>query len=397
MEIQQIFSKISADEIARLTSNLVRFDTTNPPGNEHTAVEYIAHYLKPYGFELTFLEHEPQRATLLARLKGKSQRGAVVFNGHVDVVPVGAGTWQHPPFEGVIEQGKVWGRGSADMKGGVAAMMVAAKAIAQAQLPLEGDLILTATAGEEVNMLGARSLAQLPEAQHWQAVIISEPTSNQLGLAERGVFWPEITTYGKTAHGSTPELGINAVMMMVKLLSELEKLEIPFQPHPVLGNFTRSVNTIQGGVKVNVVPDQCSVMVDMRTLPGQDHAQLLGLLENFLAQLEKQIPAFKASIRLTYELPPAETPLNAPAVQRFLSAAKNHAGVEIPIIKVPFATEAAILVPALHVPTLIIGPGDPALAHQPNEYVEIEAMQRAACLYTAAAIEMLSPENPPAT
>ncbi|RCK77036.1 MAG: Acetylornithine deacetylase [Anaerolineae bacterium] len=389
MDIQGIFSKISADEIARLTSDLVRFDTTNPPGNERSAVEYIAEYLKPFGYECHLIEHEANRATLLARLKGTGKCGAVVFNGHVDVVPVGAGNWEYPPFEGSIEQGKVWGRGSADMKGGVAAMLAAAKAIAQADLNLRGDLILTATAGEEVNMMGAHSLAALPEARNWQAVIISEPTSNQLGLAERGVFWPEITTYGKTAHGSTPELGINAVMMMVKVLSELEKLEIPFQPHPVLGNFTRSVNTIQGGVKVNVVPDQCSVMVDMRTLPGQDHRQLLHQLEAFLARLEAEIPGLKASIRLTYELPPAETAADSPAVQTFLAAAREFAGLDIPIVKVPFATEAAVFVPALKVPTLILGPGDPALAHQPNEFIEIQAMEIAARLYVAAAVKML--------
>lgn len=389
MDLQDIFTKISATEIAQITSDLVRFDTTNPPGNERQAVEYLAGILKPLGFECQLIEHDPQRATLCAALKGSGERGALVLNGHVDVVPVGAGSWQHPPFAGVIENGKVWGRGSADMKGGVAAMIGAAKALAQAHLPLKGDLILAATAGEEVNMMGARSLAALPAAKHWQAVIISEPTSNQLGLAERGVFWPEITTYGKTAHGSTPELGINAVMMMVKLLSEFEKLEIPFQPHPVLGNFTRSVNTIQGGVKVNVVPDQCSVMVDMRTLPGQDHAELLRLLEAFLARLESQIPNLKASIRLTYELPPAETSQDAEPVQKFLMAAKNSCAMDTPIVKVPFATEAAVFVPTLGVPTLILGPGDPALAHQPNEFVEIAAMEQAAKLYAAAAVEML--------
>lgn len=389
MDLQGIFAKIAADEIAQWTRTLVRFDTTNPPGNERQAVEFIADILKADGFECQFIEHEPQRATLCARLKGSGERGALVFNGHVDVVPVGAGEWQHPPFEGVIEGGKVWGRGSADMKGGVAAMIAAAKAIAQANLPLKGDLILAATAGEEVNMMGARALTTLPDAANWQAVIISEPTSNKLGLAERGVFWPELTTYGKTAHGSTPELGINAVMMMVKVLSEFEKLEIPFQPHPVLGNFTCSVNTIQGGVKVNVVPDQCSVMIDMRTLPGQDHTELLRRLETFLTDLESRIADLKASIRLTYDLPPAETPESAPAVQQFLAAAKSHCGMEISSVKVPFATEAAIFVPTLNVPTLILGPGDAALAHQPNEFVEISEMEKAAKIYTAAAVEML--------
>ncbi|MCX8060959.1 MAG: M20 family metallopeptidase [Anaerolineales bacterium] len=389
MRLHDIFANITANDIARITSDLVCFDTTNPPGNERHAVEYIAELLKPQGYECRFIEHEPRRATLYACLKGSGERGALVLNGHVDVVPVGAGGWQHPPFAGVIEDGKVWGRGSADMKGGVAAMVVAAKAIAQANLPLRGDLVLAATAGEEVDMIGAKSLSSLPDAPTWQAVIISEPTSNRLGLAERGVFWTEITTYGKTAHGSTPELGINAVMMMVKLLSEFEKLEIPFQPHSVLGNFTRSVNTIQGGVKVNVVPDQCSAMIDMRTLPSQNHIELLRLLESFLTRMETEFPDLKAAIRVVHDLPSAETPYGSEAVQKFLAAAKTYCGMDITLVKVPFATEAAIFVPTLSVPTMIFGPGDPALAHQPDEFIEITEMEKAAKIYAAAAVEML--------
>jgi len=275
------------------------------------------------------------------------------------------------------------------MKGGVAAMVAAAKAVAQSKVPLKGDLIFTATAGEEVDMIGASSLLSLPDAQNWQAVMISEPTANRLGLAERGVLWLEISTHGKTAHGSTPELGLNAVMMMVRVLSEFEKLVFPFQPHPLLGPFTRSVNTIQGGVKVNVVPDRCSVMIDMRTLPGQDHNELVRLLEDFLARLEGETVGLKTSLRVVHDLPPVETPRHAAAVQQFLTAVETYCGIDLPQAKVPFATEAAIFAPALGVPTLILGPGDPALAHQPNEWVEIGEMEKAARIYCAAALGML--------
>ena len=387
--IEDVFSHIDAQEIAQICQDLIRIDTTNPPGNERTAAEYLRDSLRRFGFEDKWVDHDPQRASLIARLPGKGEEAPLVFNGHLDVVPVGKNDWHHPPFAGVIEKGKVWGRGSADMKGGLASMAIAAKAIAKARIPLRGDLILTATAGEEVNMLGAQSIAALPEAKNWQAIVISEPTSNKLGLAERGVLWVELTTYGKTAHGSTPALGKNAITMMVQLLNELEELEIPFQPHPVLGNFTRSVNMIQGGIQVNVVPDQCTVKVDMRTLPGQDHASILNQLSDFLAAREKSIPDFKASLHVIHELPAAETSHQNPVVQSFERAFQTVAAESVPYMPLPYATEAAVFVPLLNVPTLVFGPGDPALAHQPNEFIEISAMEKAAKVYAAYALELL--------
>ncbi|MGB9521778.1 MAG: M20 family metallopeptidase, partial [Anaerolineales bacterium] len=275
MDIEQVLNKIDDQEIVRLCRDLVRINTTNPPGDERTAAEYIAKHIQSYGFEINYVSHSKRRASLIARLPGRGSQPAVVFNGHTDVVPVGSEKWKHPPFDGVVEDGKIWGRGSADMKGGLAAMMVAASAIAKAKIPLNGDFILMATAGEEINMFGARAIAEMPGPKNWQALIISEPTYNRLGLAERGVFWIKITTHGKTAHGSTPELGKNAIEMMRILLNEIEKLKIPFTSHPILGNFSLSINTIQGGVQTNVVPDSCAITIDMRTLPGQSHPRIL--------------------------------------------------------------------------------------------------------------------------
>jgi succinyl-diaminopimelate desuccinylase len=220
-------------------------------------------------------------------------------------------------------------------------------------------------------------------------MVISEPTLNRLGLAERGVFWPEFTTHGKTAHGSTPDLGRNAILMMVALLSELEQLPIPYTPHPTLGHFTRSIDTIQGGVKVNVVPDACTAMVDMRTVPGQDHAELLKTLEDFVAGLESRIPGFHGSVRLTNELPPVETSSDEPVVTQFRGVVKEAAGHLPEPETVRFATEAAIFVPALNIPILVYGPGDADLAHQPDEYVEVDKMVTAARVYLAAAVRML--------
>jgi len=388
--LDKLLERITADEVENVCCDLVRFQTVNPPGDELPAAEYVLAYLRQFGFEGELVPHGPNRASAYARLKGSGDLPALVFNGHIDVVPVGAGQWKHAPFDGVVRDGKVWGRGSADMKGGVAAMLVAAKAVATPGLSFRGDLVMTATAGEEVDMLGAQVLAARPDIKSCQAVIISEPTSNRIGLAERGVFWAEFTTQGKTAHGSTPELGHNAITLMRLLLDELDRLSIPYAPHPVLGHFTRSVNTIQGGVKTNVVPDYCSVTVDMRTVPGQDHRALLRQLQDMLSGLTQRVPIFQASVRLVSDLPAVETAPDEPVVQRFKNVMTQVTGKPPEPQVVRFATEASIFVPALHVPAIICGPGNADLAHQPDEYIEIDKMVEAARIYALAAAQLLA-------
>ncbi|MEJ2709546.1 MAG: M20 family metallopeptidase [Anaerolineales bacterium] len=389
MKLNQILKQIDAEELTGVCRGLIRFKTVNPPGDELEAAQFVLDYLRQAGFEGEIVPNGARRGSVLARFKGSGESPALALNGHLDVVPVGAERWRHEPFEGVVEDGKVWGRGSADMKGGLAAMLVAARLLAQSGLRLRGDLVVLATAGEEVEMLGARSLAAHPHLGLLKAILISEPTLNRLGLAERGVFWPEFVTHGQTAHGSTPDLGRNAILMMVALLSELDRLAIPYTPHPVLGHFTRSINTIKGGVKVNVVPDQACALVDMRTVPGQDHSELLRHLEDFVQDLERRVPGLNASVRLTYDLPPAETSPDEPVVKAFQEAVREANGHTPDSAVVRFATEAAIFVPALGVPTLIYGPGDPALAHQPDEHVQLEKMVEATRAYLAAAVRLL--------
>ncbi len=264
------------------------------------------------------------------------------------------------------------------------------RAIALTKPNLRGDLIVSATAGEELLMIGANALAELPSLGAVQVIIIAEPTLNSYCLAERGVLWPEITTYGKTAHGSTPELGVNAIKMMLPLIEALEKLDIPYKSHPTLGKMTRSLNTIQGGMKTNVVPDSCSITYDLRTMPGQDHTRIIAQIEDTIKEFEQRIPGFKATISVTNDLLPAETSADLPIVKKFQAAASKAVNRSIELKFMTFATEACIFVPKLNIPTIVIGPGDPKLAHQPNEYVDIGLMEEAARIYAVSAVDLLS-------
>jgi succinyl-diaminopimelate desuccinylase len=389
---QDLFERIDEAEVTRICRELVRFQTVNPPGQEQTAAEYVARLLSQAGFESGLVPLAEGRASTLGHLRGSGGCPGLLFNGHLDVVPVGVEGWTYPPFEAEVADGKIWGRGAADMKGGLAALLMAARAVATTcaatHTPLRGDLIVAATADEESGMRGARSITD--SLAPIQAIIVAEPTANTLGLAERGVLWLELTTHGKTAHGSMPELGRNAILMMTALLAGLQELSIPFTHHPVLGDFSRSINTIAGGVKTNVVPDRCVVTVDMRTVPGQDHAAIVEQVNGLIARLQARSEGFSAGLQVLYDLPAVTTDPQADAVRRFAEAALAATGRPLETCSVRFATEASIYVPALGVPAIIYGPGDPALAHQPDEHVPIAQLVEAARVYALAALELLA-------
>ncbi len=389
MDDKKLLSFVKEAEAVKFCQELVRIKSVNPPGDELQAAEYVASVLKGVGLEVELIRHSAARSSVLARLKGSGKKPGLLYNGHLDTVPVGLEKWTHDPFEGVVSEGKVWGRGSADMKGGLAALLVLSKALAEAQLPLQGDLIIAATAGEEVDSLGAMTMAARSDLGPVQAVVIPEPSYNDVFIAEKGALWLELTTQGKTAHGSMPEMGRNAIMMMVTLINELGRMSFPYKEHPLLGGFSQSINTIAGGVKTNVVPDQCAVTVDMRTVPGQDHRAILKQVEGLIEGLSKRAPDFKASARVTNDRPPVESSPDEPVVQAFADVVAEVAG-ERPIPKgVRYYTDAVAFVPALKAPMIICGPGDAKLAHQPDEHVEISKLLQASQIYTLAAAKLL--------
>ena len=389
VEEERLLASIKEPELIEFCQQLVRRKSVNPPGDELPIAEYVASTLDGFGLEVELVRHGPNRASVLARLKGRGTKPGLLYNGHLDTVPVGAQEWIHDPFSAKTAEGKIWGRGAVDMKGGLAALMAAAKALAGARLPLSGDFIMAATAGEETDSQGAMAIAARSDLRPLQAVIIAEPTNNGVYVAEKGALWLELTTHGKTAHGATPELGRNAVMMMWKLIGELEKLEIPHEEHPMLGSFTRSINTIAGGMKTNVVPDNCVVTVDMRTVPGQDHRAILRRIEDLIEDLGRRIPDFKASAKITNDRIPVQTSPEESVVKGVVEIVAEVTGERPVPGGISYYTDGAAFVPALNIPMIICGPGDPKLAHQPNEHVEVSSLVQSARIFTLAAVKLL--------
>jgi len=389
MELKEIFRPRHEEAAVKYCQELVRIKSVNPPGDELPAAEYMAAQLKGMGADVEIVPHTATRASLLARLKGSGKVPALLYNGHLDTVPPGDEPWSQDPLGGALTNGRIGGRGSADMKGGLAAMMAAVQALAEANIPLAGDLILAATAGEETDSLGAVAVSSRWNLGPVQAVVIPEPSSNEIFIAEKGVLWLEITTRGKTAHGSMPELGHNAVMMMVDFILALREMEVPYKEHPLLGGFSRSVNTLSGGVKTNVVPDSCTATIDMRTVPGQDHAAILRQVEEGITRLKRRRPEFQASLRVLKDRVPVETPPEDPAVRRFVQIVTEIGG-QRPLLKgARYYTDGGVFAPALKAPLIICGPGDAGMAHQPDEFVEAAKVIQSAMIFTWAAVNFL--------
>ena len=381
---------IDHDAAVRLLTECVQLHTVNPPGNEKLAADWLAEELERKGFSPRVDDLGGNRANIVTVLRGTGEKPALVFNGHLDVVPVGDTPWTHDPFGGVRVNGRLYGRGTSDMKSGLMAMVVAVEALKQAGVHLKGDLILSGVADEETGALGAKSWVQAGGLQGVGAIVIGEPTNLEVYIAEKGACWLEITTYGKTAHGSMPDLGINAVMHMTTALHALTRLSLPFQPHPLFDKPTMNVGTIVGGNKTNVVPDRCTATIDLRTLPGMQHADVLHAIRQTLDGLRAAIPQFTYEMRVIAERGPVASDPQAPIVETALAILEAQGRRETPKATPGYATDASVFQPASGAPFLIFGPGIPQLAHQPNEYVEIDTYLRSIELFCELAVKYLS-------
>ena len=382
--------EIDRSELVALAADLLRIATVNPPGGERAAAELLAARLGSAGLPIALVEHSPDRASLVARLPGRGRAPGVVFTGHVDVVGVGDRPWRHDPFGGTVEGDKLYGRGAADMKGAVAAMAVAAIALGRAGVELAGDVVLAFTAGVVVDSLGAQAIVDAGHLTDVDALVVGEPTDLELYVAEKGSLTLEVQATGVGAHASMPHLGRNAIFAMADVVRALERHRFDVAPHPLLGEPTISVGTIRGGAGSNVVPDGCTIEVDVRTLPSQSQVAVVAEIEALLRDLRRERPDLDARITHTLGRDAVETDPHAPLVRDLAAVVAEITGRRPEPAGVVYATDAAVFVPALGVPMVICGPGVPAQAHQTDEWVSIEQLVQAARIYAALALRRLS-------
>lgn len=361
-----------------LTQTLVRMDTINPPGHENQCCDYLDGLLSAAGFACKRYDFAPGRTSLVAKI-GRQDAGKapLCFTGHVDVVPLGAVSWSHAPFGAEIVDGKLYGRGSSDMKSGVAAFVATALSLA-AELKDGPGLVLVITAGEETGCEGAFDLARRHQSEpvlgRAGAMVVAEPTANYPLVGHKGALWLKARTAGVTAHGSMPERGDNAIYKAAQAVSALAAFAFAGAPHALMGRSTLNVGTIRGGLNINSVPDAAEIGVDIRTVPGVSHPELFACLSQLLGDTVELDRVLDVGSIYTA---PAD-----PWIQSVFAVMAPLLGVAPVARSVAFFTDAAALSPAYAgPPTIILGPGEPQLAHQTDEYCYVARIEQAVLAY----------------
>ena len=354
-------------EPLQLTRDLLRFNTINPPGMERDCARHLGRLLEAAGFEVKYHEFADSRTSVIATIGGKQEKPPICFTGHIDIVPLGMAAWSKDPFTGETDGDRLYGRGSTDMKSGIAAFVIAAIKLAP-HLKNSPGVTLVLTASEEVGCEGAKFLAQEKLLDRAGAIVVAEPTANYPYIGHKGLIWVEIETKGKTAHASMPEKGENAILKMGKVIDALEHFDwqhhCGVDCHHVMGKPSMNIATVHGGLNTNSVPDSVKLTVDMRTVPGIDHMHLCHSIESLIGPL--------GTLRKIVETPPLYSEPDEWIESVFEVATPFNDGRPTPKT-IMFSTDGADLKKGYGgtIPTVIIGPGEPDLAHQTDEWCSI--------------------------
>jgi succinyl-diaminopimelate desuccinylase len=361
-----------ASDVVELTRELVRTETINPPGDEARAARILAARLEAAGLEV--VAHElggPERTSLVARWPGTGDAPALCLTGHLDTVPLGGSDWERDPLGGEVDDDRLHGRGASDMKGGVAAIVVAAERVAALGRGRAG-LEVVLCAGEETGCDGALALARAAGALgDCGALLVAEPTTNYPCVAHKGVVWLDMLADGRTAHGSMPHLGENAIHKLARAIVALEDFAFEADEHPLLGAPTLNVGTVSGGININSVPDRARAGLDVRTVPG------LGA-DSVAAQLAAAAGE-QVRIETRLALDPVDTDPGDDWVREVFAAMGPLVGETPEPRGLAYFTDACALVPAYGTPPAIVcGPGDADQAHRTDESCSVAALEAAA-------------------
>lgn len=368
-------------DAVRFLQEMIQIDSSNPPGNEDKVSKMLAERCKSAGIPYQITQVEPGRSNFEIRLEGETD-GKLVFCGHMDTVLPGEQQWKYSPFSGKVVGDKMYGRGASDMKSGLAAMFLAVESLIKEGKRLPKEVVFLATAGEEVDSCGARKYLADQTMENVEALVIGEPTKEKVVVGHKGALWIEIVTLGKTAHGSMPDKGINAVEWMNKVIDVLSSLKEKWKNSAEpLGESSLAITKINGGVQTNVIPDRCSISVDIRSIPPQSHERLLMEIKNSLNELFSTEGSPDYSVNMQLDRPAILTDKSSKLISLALELKKQDS-----LYGVSYYTDAAVLNPESRIPTLIYGPGDESLAHQPNENVDIQAYLRSIDFYKELAV-----------
>lgn len=362
------------NEITTLLQQLVAINSINPDlvaggAGEREIATFVANWLEQASVEVMLDESVPGRPNVVGIVRGTGGGRSLLLNAHMDTVGVAG---MQRPHEPVMEGNRLYGRGAYDMKGGLAAIMMAA---AQAKkLSLRGDVILTAVADEEFASLGTQSIVK---QWHADAAIVTEPTELCLCVAHKGFQWLEITAQGKAAHGSRPDLGIDAIVKMGHVLIALERLDRSLRAapsHRLLKSGSLHASLIEGGQELSSYPERCTLQVERRTIPGETPERVETEIRELLEEIQRADPTFLASVKTTLVRDPFEVAENADIVQTVSHQAASLLGSAPEIVSNAAWMDAALLTSA-GIPTVVFGPGG-AGAHAVIEWADLKQVQQ---------------------
>ena len=361
-------------DAVELTKQIVRMNTINPPGDEEACAQHLGALLEAAGCSVAYHKLGEKRASLVARIGGSDDKAPLCLTGHIDTVPLGAAAWSKDPFAGETDQGRLYGRGTSDMKCGVAAFVAATVALS-AKLQRSPGLELVITAGEEIGCDGAFDLVRKQGALgRAGAVIVGEPTSNYPYVGHKGAFWLHARTRGVTAHGSMPERGDNAVYKAARAVTALEHFRFENPPHKLMGQASLNVGTVHGGLNINSVPDEAVIAIDIRSVPTSRHDDIRRALQERLGS--------DVELETIVDLDSIYSEPDNPWIQQLFDITEPYLGKRPDPQVATYFTDAAALTPAYgNPPTVILGPGEPHMAHQTDEYCVIENVKNSVALY----------------
>ncbi len=378
-------------ELIDLTTRLIQIPTENPPGNEKKAFLFLKPILSKMGFDVKILLSPKGRWNIIAEKRwGKGGR-RLIFNGHLDVVPAGhLAQWKYPPFQGKLEKGRIYGRGASDMKSGIASFLHAISMIDRSNIHLnQGAVILHLVSDEESHGHQGMDFLTHKKMIRGNAAIVGEPTDLDPVIGQKGALWFRISTIGKPAHGSRPHLGINAIEKMKKVINQLNSISLE-KEHPLLGKPTFNIGTIQGGTKINIVPERCEIEVDRRMLPSEKKEGVLREIKESLDSLQLQDPSFQYQIEEIDFAEPSEIDPEDEIVKISVEAIGEVRGERPKIKGFSGFTDARFYIKECRIPTLILGPGGVDQSHTTNESVEVDALVQAAQIYGLIIFKFLS-------
>jgi succinyl-diaminopimelate desuccinylase len=399
-----VLSRIDEGELVGLTRDLIRIPSVVRPGDpgatEAAVAAYVERWLRREGFEVEVHEVAPGRPNVLAWV-GETSGPSLLLEGHTDVVTEGnAAEWRYAPFGADLVDGRIYGRGSADMKSGVAAAMIAAAAIKRSGARLGGRLVVGALVDEEGDMIGAKHLCTTALGRSLTAAIICEPEQNELCLEQRGVVWARVTARGRMAHGAMPEAGVNPISALGALLREAPALERRLRrlcrrsPHLRPPTVTPTVvqSPVQGVPQSNVIPSLAQATLDVRLTPGPDGDVVAKEIDVACQRAMDAVPGATVEwqavngFRLATRVERSE-----PLVRAMVRGVRQATGHAPRFGGVPGSTDGTILRMTLGIPIVTCGPGNRLIPHQVDEHVEVRELVDAARIYAASALNFLKP------